>query len=97
MIACLGWGSLVWDPRELPIHRQWFTDGPLVKVELLRQSQDNRISLVLHHSAEPVRSLWALMTVRTLEDAKKALAMRERIPGKNINKHIDYWSRGEED
>jgi len=37
------------------------------------------------------------MTVRTLEDAKKALAMRERIPGKNINKHIDYWSRGEED
>jgi hypothetical protein len=97
MIACLGWGSLVWDPRSLPIHRQWFVDGPLVKVEFLRQSQDNRITLVLHDSAEPVRSLWALMTVRTLDAAKKALAVREGISDKNVTKHIGCWSRGDED
>ena len=30
MIACLGWGSLIWDPRALPIHRQWHMDGPLL-------------------------------------------------------------------
>lgn len=92
VIACLGWGSLVWDARNLPIQRQWYMDGPLVRVEFLRQSQDNRITLVLHESAEPVRSLWALMTVKTLEEAKKALADREGIPGKNIKTHIGCWS-----
>jgi len=97
MIACLGWGSLVWDARELPIHRQWFRDGPLVKVEFLRQSQDNRMTLVLHSSVEPVRSLWALMTVRALDEAKKALAAREGILDKNIDKHIGCWSRSNPD
>lgn len=97
MIACLGWGSLVWDVRELPIHRQWFADGPIVKVEFLRQSQGKRITLVLHASAEPVRSLWALMTVQTLDEAKKALAVREDILEKNVVKHIGCWSRGDAD
>ena len=93
MIVCLGWGSLVWDARELPIQRQWFMDGPLVKVEFLRQSRDNRITLVLHDSAELVRSLWALLTVKTIDEAKKALAVREGIPDENICKHIGCWSR----
>lgn len=97
MIACLGWGSLVWDARELPIHRQWFADGPLVKVEFLRQSRDKRITLVLHSSAESVRSLWALMSVSSLDEAKKALAAREGIPEKNIPEHIGCWSRGKAD
>ncbi len=94
MIACLGWGSLVWDARELPIQRQWFADGPLVKIDFLRQSKDNRITLVLHSSAEPVRSLWALMVVGMLEEAKKGLAAREGIKDENITKHIGCWSRG---
>lgn len=95
MIACLGWGSLVWDARNLPVHRKWFSDGPLVKVEFLRQSKDKRITLVLHDSAEPVRSLWALMTVKAIDDAKKALAAREGISDKNIKKHIGCWSRND--
>lgn len=91
-IAVLGWGSLVWDPRELPIHREWFKDGPLVQVEFLRQSQDNRITLVLDSEAPPVRSLWAMMDCTELKAAKKALRKRE---GCNLE-DIHAWPNGKE-
>jgi hypothetical protein len=90
-IACLGWGSLIWDSRELPIQRKWFEDGPLLGAEFLRQSQDNRITLVLDESAVPVRSLWALMASGDLQGAKESLRARE---GCKID-HITSWSRGE--
>lgn len=96
MIACLGWGSLVWDCRDLPIHRRWFEDGPFIRVDFLRQSQDDRITLVLHETALPVRSLWAVMTSITLKEAKIALAKREGMTSKDPTKHIGSWSRGAE-
>lgn len=94
MIACLGWGSLVWDARTLPIQHYWFEDGPLIKVDFLRHSDDDRITLVLHNSAQPVRSLWAAMTVNTLDEAINALAVREGMTGANPSKNIGRWSRG---
>ncbi len=94
-IACLGWGSLVWDPRELPIHREWFADGPLIRTDYLRQSRDNRMTLVLHDVAPLVRSCWALMTVGGLADARSRLGLREGISTSRLNQDIGVWSQGD--
>lgn len=96
MIACLGWGSLVWNPNGLPIERGWFRDGPLVFAEFLRQSADGRITLVLHDTAKPVRALWAVMHCANKEEAREALRNREHIPSKNRG-HISAWSKGDRD
>ena len=94
-VACLGWGSLVWDSRELAIQHQWFDDGPLIHVEFARQSQDGRITLVLVETENLVRSLWAVMDATELGSAKTNLREREGIPEKNEEKHIGSWSAGQ--
>lgn len=97
-IACLGWGSLVWDPRGLPIQREWFSDGPLAPVEFLRRSQDGRITLVLdpRPQAVAVRLLWAVMDAADGDSAKEALRMREGTPASRIAEDIGAWTRGDQ-
>lgn len=92
IIACLGWGSLIWDPRELPIIPKWHEDGPFAPVEFLRQSQDGRITLVIDDDPEarPVRLLWAQMTDTDLKTAKEALRKRE---GKPLIENIGAWEK----
>ena len=79
-IACLGWGSLIWDLGDLPIRRCWFEDGPLIPLEFARESQDGRITLVVELSARPVRSLWALLDGENLEEMRERLRVREGRP-----------------
>ena len=93
MIVCLGWGSLIWRPGELPVG-DWQADGPVVRVEFLRESRDHRLTLVLDPAAEePVPSLWATMTVRDLDTAVMELADREGTG----RRQIDQWATGEAD
>lgn len=94
-IAILGWGSLIWNPNGLPIQRQWFKDGPLVQVEFLRQSDNGCLTLVLHESAAPVRSLWAIMDATDLLKARRDLFLRERCREENFDRDIRAWQRGE--
>lgn len=92
LIACLGWGSLVWDSRELPIQRTWFNDGPFAKLEFVRHSKGDRITLVLEPNALPVRTLWAVMDSTDLDGAKEALRNREGCSLEDIA----TWSKGEQ-
>lgn len=92
VIACLGWGSLIWDPRELPIRGTWFKDGPFLEVEFARQSSDGRLTLVLVPTGAPVRSLWALLALDTDGEAREALRKREGVSKRNRDAHIALWS-----
>ena len=94
-IAYLAWGSLVWDSRDLPVRRPWFHDGPLLAVEFCRQSQDDRITLVISPGKPQVRVLWGLSSVLNVDDAVDCLRMREGIHAKNRDLHIGRWSVGE--
>lgn len=91
VIACLGWGSLVWDPRELPTQRTWFEDGPLLPIEFARKSDDGRITLVITDGVSLVRSLWAMMDTDNLDGAREALRAREGIQKKNFLNHVGSW------
>lgn len=84
----------------------WRPDGPPVRVEFVRQSgcgvcpedqrrscDRGRLTLVLHKGADAVPSLWARMTVDTPDAAVKALAERENVGSKNIDKNIGRWPR----
>lgn len=78
-IACLGWGSLTWNHRELPVVGGWQDEGPLLPVEFARESSDGRITLVICEGAAPVPTQWALLDVADFQAAITALARREGI------------------
>ncbi len=93
VIACLGWGSLVWDhERPFSIRGEWHEDGPPIRVEFVRQSKDCRLTLVLCSGAVEVRSCWAFMNSDKLDSAVETLCVRENIPLKNRSVHIGSWS-----
>ena len=90
-IGCLGWGSLVWNPGDLPKRGPWFRDGPFLPIEFARQSADKRITLVRVQGRPLVRSLWAVLTSTDLDEAIEALRKRENIPNGNRDEHIGVW------
>lgn len=80
-IACLGWGSLVWDADGLPLRgwpRPWHQDGPSLSVEFARKSKDGRITLVITGEEEGVPVLWAELDAESGSQARQALCDRER-------------------
>ena len=79
-IACLGWGSLIWDQRELPIvlgAESWHGDGPSLPIEFARQSSRDRLTLVTVPEGTFVPTLWAEMYADDIDDARRRLKLRE--------------------
>ena len=74
----VGWGSLIWDPRQLPLGSSWRPDGPELPVELARVSADGRLTLVLREGVAAVQTLWAITSSANLDEARDQLARRER-------------------
>ena len=76
-IAVLGWGSLVWSPRELRISGGWQADGPRLPIEFARISKDGRLTLVIYEDGLAVPTLWAVSAAATVSDARSNLRLRE--------------------
>ena len=98
MIVCLGWGSLIWCPRTLPVVNGWNTDGPALPVEFSRQSKGERITLVIARGSDPIRVLWTRLAVHSVDEAQWALASREIGEDKEptnefVKNAVGFWSR----
>jgi hypothetical protein len=105
-IAILGWGSLIWDGRDLPINGSWENDGPTLPLEFSRVSADGRLTLVIDAKfGKQLPSLYALSSRSNVADAVCDLCHREgtsqdkigRAPkNDNLSKFeqaIDGWRR----
>lgn len=93
-IACLGWGSLIWQQQSLPVASQWRPDGPSLPVEFVRQSDNGRITLVLAAGNPPLPVLWCELNVASIDAARHALAEREVIKPHNAERLIGVWPGG---
>ncbi|MDR6846985.1 hypothetical protein [Sphingomonas sp. BE137] len=76
-IACLGWGSLFWDPDGLPVS-DWKFDGPELPIEFARLSGGGRVTLVLMSGGPRVPVLWTILDIPSLDAAVSALRAREK-------------------
>jgi hypothetical protein len=76
-IVFLGWGSLIWDPRDFQRIGEWYGDGPRLPVEFARISKDERLTLVLYPNVDRVQVLWAYAEVNSLDQAVEDLRQRE--------------------
>lgn len=95
MIACIGWGSLIWDARSLDVDGHWHADGPALPVEFARQSSNGRITLVIVQGFSSVPTLWSVFNTHDLAEARESLRQRERIPRSVTDDRIAHWRRGE--
>lgn len=93
-IGCLAWGSLLWDPRTLPLAGPFEREGPSLPIEFSRVALDGRVTLVIDPRAETTRSWWAPLAVDSLAAGVEALAQREGVGPERIGDWIGVEARG---
>jgi hypothetical protein len=93
-IVCLGWGSLIWSPRSLPVKGAWHEDGPRLPIEFSRQARDGRITLAITPGAPLIPVLWTELAVDSLHDAVSELGHREGIAPEYWLADVGVWHPG---
>lgn len=88
-IAFIGWGSLIWNPRDLPLASAWSIDGPTLCLEFSRKSLDGRLTLVIDEEGTECRLYWALAACADLESARQALMQREGAITTDVIHHVE--------
>ena len=83
-IAILGWGSLIKQPKRLPLQGGWKSDGPVLKIEFSRISNDGRLTLVIDPLGSEIKTYHARSARTELDDAICDLMIRERTSKENI-------------
>lgn len=96
-IAILGWGSLIWQPKDLKFDTNigWKENGPVLPIEFARISKDGRLTLVITPNGTEVPTLCAVSSFDNLDLAVLNLAVREGSGRKSIgsyNKSKDEFS-----
>ena len=80
----IGWGSLVWDPRELSVSSEFSLSGPILPIEFCRVSGNDkpprRLTLVIDDdNGVQCQTYVALSAFDDLEAAKENLRVREGL------------------
>jgi hypothetical protein len=84
-IAILGWGSLLWDPRDLQLASGFELSGPSLPIEFCRVSKDNRLTLIIDETFGTLCQTYAALSAfDDLDAAVKNLAERE-----GMSRHAD--------
>lgn len=95
-IAILGWGSLIWDPRDLPRESFWERPGPCLPLEFSRVSRDCRLTLVIDRDhGDDCETYYVLSPRADVEDAIEDLRSREDTPDKSNIGFVDLEHRRE--
>src|ERR1700686_3191552 len=92
IIACLGWGSLIWDPRKLELRNNrpeaWHNDGPRMPIGYAGVSSRERMTLVIVPRRRLVTVLWNEMKGDDIDRAIRSLREREETDA------VECWRSG---
>jgi len=79
-IAILGWGSLLWDPRDLKLDAPFEPTGPNLPIELCRISKNRRLTLIIDERFGTLCQTYAAASAFTdLAEAVENLRVREEM------------------
>jgi hypothetical protein len=77
-IAVLGWGSLLWDPRDLQLATPFELIGPRLPIEFCRVSKNRRLTLIIDETFGTLCRIYAATSAcNNLDEAVENLRLRE--------------------
>jgi hypothetical protein len=92
-IGCLAWGSLLWDPRTLPLAGPFRSNGPSLPIEFSRVALDGRVTLVIDPTALQTQTYCAPLAAGSFEEAVEGLGLREKIAAERWSDWIGLQSK----